>query len=88
MLNEKRYNVSLLTQELRAAGICTAGDCSDTGWVWDDTGNRIETRPDVVAILAAHNPDATIPTPATIEERLEAAELMINLFLIDTQGGA
>lgn len=84
MLNEKRYNVTLLTQELRAAGICLAGDCSDTGWVWDDSGNRIETRPDVVVILAAHNPDATIPTPATIEERLEAAELMIDL-LLDTQ---
>lgn len=87
MLNEKRYNVVLLTEQLRAAGICTAGDCSDTGLVWDDSGNRIETRPDVVAILATHNPDATIATPATIAERLEAAELMIDL-LLDTQGGA
>ena len=85
MLNEKRYNVTLLTEQLRVAGICTAGDCSDTGWVWDDNGNRIETRPDVVAILAAHNPDAIIPQPATIEERLEAAELMIDLLLTDTQ---
>lgn len=88
MLNQKRYNVSLLTQELRAAGTCTAGDCSDAGWVWDDSGNRIETRPDVVAILAAHNPDAILPQPATIEERLEAAELMIDLLLTDTPGGA
>lgn len=84
MLNEKCYNVSLLTEELRAAGICTAGNCSDTGLVWDDDGTRIETRPDVVAILAAHNPDAIVPTPATIIERLEAAELMIDL-LLDTQ---
>ena len=32
--------------------------------------------------------EPVIPTPATIEERLEAAELMIDLLLTDTQGGA
>lgn len=32
--------------------------------------------------------EPVIPIPATIEERLEAAELIINLFLNDTQGGA
>lgn len=54
-------------------------------------GSRFEV--DYLAWMAAGNqpvivaPDAIAPTPATIEERLEAAELMIDL-LLDTQGGA
>lgn len=32
--------------------------------------------------------EPVIPIPATIVERLEAAELMIDLLLVDTQGGA
>ena len=84
---DKKYNIAVLTQELRAAGISIAGNCSDTGIVWDDNNQEIQTRPDVAAILAAHNPDAVIPQPPTLDERLEAAELMINLLLDTQQGG-
>ena len=56
--------------------------------MFDDNGNQIQTRSDVVAILEAHDPDAILPQPATIEERVEAAELMINLMLSDVQGAA
>ena len=88
ILLNNRYNIAILTQELRAAGISTDGNCSDTGVVWSDDGKEIQTRPDVAAILAAHNPDAILPQSATIEERLEAAELMIDLMLNTQQGGA
>lgn len=77
----KTYNSLKLSQELIAAGISKDGNCGDDGVVFDDNGNQIQTRPDVVAILAAHDPNATIPTPATIEERVEAVELMISLLL-------
>ena len=77
----KTYNSLTLCRELIAAGISRDGNCSDDGVVFDDNGNQIQTRPDVVAILAAHDPDAILPQPATIEERLEAAELMISLLL-------
>lgn len=83
----KKYNAIKLTMELKAAGITSHGNCSDEGIVWDDDNNEIQGQPDVAAILAAHNPDATIVTPATIAERLEAAELMIDL-LLDTQESA
>jgi len=84
-LLEKKYNVMILTQELRAAGISTAGNCSDTGIVWDDNGKEIQTRPDVVAILAAHDPDAILPEPPTVDERLEALELVTDMLM---DGGA
>lgn len=55
-----------------------------------NSGSRFEA--DYLAWVAAGNqPDIVMPvvavTPITIEERLEAAELMIDLIL-DTQGGA
>jgi hypothetical protein len=85
ILLEKKYNVMILTQELRAAGISTAGNCSDTGIVWSDDGKEIQTRPDVAAILAAHDPDAILPEPPTLEERLEALELVTDMLM---DGGA
>ena len=84
----KRYNPITLSKELIAAGISKDGNCGDDGLVFDDNGNQIQTRSDVVAILEAHDPDAILPQPATIEERVEAAELMINLMLSDVQGAA
>ena len=57
-----------------------------------NSGSRFEV--DYLAWVAAGNqpvivaPDAIAPQSATIEERLEAAELMIDLLLTDTQGGA
>ena len=85
ILLEKKYNVMILTQELRKAGISTAGNCSDTGIVWSDDGKEIQTRPDVAAILAAHDPDALIPQPPTLDERLEALELVTDMLM---DGGA
>ena len=84
----KRYNSLTLSRELIAAGISKDGNCGDDGLVFDDNGNQIQTRSDVVAILEAHDPDAILPQPATIEERVEAAELMIDLMLSDAQGAA
>ena len=85
ILLNNRYNIVILTQELRAAGISTAGNCSDTGIVWDDNGKEIQTRLDVVAILAAHNPDAILIQPPTFDERLEALELVTDMLM---DGGA
>ena len=85
ILLNNRYNIAILTQELRAAGISTAGNCSDTGVVWSDDGKEIQTRPDVAAILAAHNPDAILIQPPTFDERLEALELVTDMLM---DGGA
>jgi hypothetical protein len=84
-LLNNRYNIAILTQELRAAGISTAGNCSDTGVVWSDDGKEIQTRPDVTAILAAHNPDAILPELPTFDERLKALELVTDMLM---DGGA
>lgn len=84
----KKYNSLTLSKELIAAGISKDGNCGDDGVVFDDNGNQIQTRPDVVAILAAHDPDAIFPQPATIEERMEAVELMVNLLLDAPQEAA
>ena len=85
ILLNNRYNIVILTQELRAAGISTAGNCSDTGVVWSNDGKEIQTRPDVAAILAAHDPDAILPEPPTFDERLEALELVTDMLM---DGGA
>ncbi len=85
ILLEKKYNVMILTEELRAAGISTAGNCSDIGIVWSDDGKEIQTRPDVAAILAAHDPDVILPEPPTVDERLEALELVTDMLM---DGGA
>ena len=55
---------------------------------WIDTQGFFQCPllPDLTdADLADCIADPAIPTPATIEERLEAAELMIDLLLTDTQ---
>lgn len=50
-----KINVSKLTAELKAAGIPTLG-CNSNGVVWDPDNKEIQTRPDVAAIIAAHEP--------------------------------
>lgn len=77
----KRYNLPTLSKELITAGISKDGNCGDDGVVFDDDGNQIQTRPDVVAVLAAHDPDAIVATPLTLEQRLEEAEKKISLLL-------
>jgi len=49
-------NTQKLSQELISAGITTHGNCNSAGIVWDDDNNEIQSRPDVAAIIAAHNP--------------------------------
>jgi len=75
----KTYNINKLTDELRAAGITTHGNCSDTGIVWDDENNEIQERPDVAAILAAHDP-VELPVP-TVEQRLTDMEDVVKLMI-------
>ena len=50
-------NASGLSEELTAAGIQFSG-CNSNGKVWDLENNEIQTRPDVAAIISAHNPSA------------------------------
>jgi hypothetical protein len=79
----KTYDVPKLVKELNAAGIVfTSLDSNGIVRGPSETG-FIHERPDVAAILAAHDPTPD-PPPPTTEERLEAAELMIDL-LLDTQ---
>lgn len=50
-------NIKKLTEELSTAGIANSG-CGVTGVVWDVDGiTEIQSRADVAAVLAAHNPD-------------------------------
>ena len=81
-----RYNLDKLERELRAAGI-TYSSIDSLGRVLSSDGMEwIHERPDVATIIAAHDPTPD-PDPASLEERLEAAELMIDL-LLDTQENA
>ncbi len=50
------FNTNNLDAELRAAGISISG-CDSSGKVWDVDGEtEIQRRPDVVAVLAVHDP--------------------------------
>ena len=61
-------NIVKLTQELRDAGITAHGNCNSNGVVWDDNNKEIQDRPDVKAVLAAHDPT---PIPEeTLEEQI------------------
>jgi hypothetical protein len=62
-------NVIKLSNELRAAGITTHGNCNSNGVVWDDDNNDISKRPDVKAILTNHDPTPD-PLPPTLEEQI------------------
>lgn len=74
-------NVPKLTDELKAAGISDVTGCNSNGVVWGVDGMvEIQTREDVAAVIAAHDSTEPNNTP-TIEERLEAAELLIAALL-------
>jgi hypothetical protein len=66
------YNSAKLANELKLAGITTHGNCNSNGVVWDDDNNEIQERPDVAAILAAHDPE---PEPEGQTPELKIAEL-------------
>lgn len=74
-------NSTKLAAELVSAGITISG-CNDSGVVWSEQGDEIQTRADVAAIIQDHDPIPVVT--ASLQERLEAAELMIDL-LLDTQ---
>ena len=62
MLN---LNHEKFMKELSAAGIA-AGGCNEAGKVWDIDGiTEIQDRPDVAALIAAHDPS---PEPPPTEE--------------------
>jgi hypothetical protein len=61
-------NHTKLYFELISAGIETNG-CNELGIVWDDDNNDISKRPDVAAIIKAHDPTPLPPAP-TLEEQM------------------
>jgi hypothetical protein len=69
-------NLAKLHEELEAAGIRVAG-CHSDGRVWDETGD-IQDRPDVAAIIAAHDPTPE-PEPDYIEYKkpLKAPDFIV-----------
>lgn len=56
-------NVSKLHKELTLAGITFIG-CNDRGVVWGNGDVEIQSRPDIAAIIAAHD-----PTPDPLPEK-------------------
>lgn len=65
-------NYKKLTHELRNAGIQISG-CNALGVVWDIDNNEIQTRADVAAIIAVHDPvDYITPVTKTLEIESDA----------------
>jgi hypothetical protein len=64
-------NTQKLAKELVAAGITTHGNCNSNGIVWDDDNREIQTRADVKAILAAHDPTPDPPQKSAEEKIVE-----------------
>lgn len=76
----REYNIAKLSQELQNAGIAF-GTIDSRGWVRSsDFSIWIHERPDVAAVLAAHDPTPD-PEPPSLEDRLEMAELFLSLLL-------
>ena len=71
MINPKK-----LTSELLTAGISISG-CSDKGIVWDSLNKEIQTRADVKAVIAKHDPTPVVIVP--IEDRVKALESKISI---------
>lgn len=65
-------NLFGLIIELKAAGIQFSG-CNTDGVVWDLSGNQIQTRPDVAAVIAAHNAGSWTTTEQNIATRRSAS---------------
>jgi hypothetical protein len=66
-------DINKLSNELQKAKIIFSG-CNDAGVVWGKDGKtEIQNRPEVKAVIAAHDPTPEADTP-TIEERLIKAE--------------
>ena len=70
-------NSTKLTEELRSAGIEISG-CNSSGIVWDLSGNEIQDRLDVLAIIQTHDP---VDYTTSIQELLmsEAPDKLRNI---------
>ena len=72
-------NVNKLTNELLAVGIKTCG-CNESGVVWDDNNNEIQTRPDVAAIITAHDP-TPVPLLPTLDKQIKELQAQVKVLL-------
>ena len=69
-------DINKLSNELQKAKIIFSG-CNDAGVVWAEDGKtEIQKRPDVKAVIAAHDPTPE-DIPPSIEERLIKAEAQL-----------
>lgn len=78
--NLSPFNPQKLFNELQNAGISDCVGCNHLGIVWDANGNEIQSRPDIVTILSAHNP--TPPMEITFDKAISApAGYFQNIFV-------
>lgn len=83
MIENSKYNFEKLRRELAAIGYTQIISINSDGVVIariDGIDEAVQYRPEVAAILAAHDPTPD-PDPPSLAERLEAAELFLGLLL-------
>jgi hypothetical protein len=68
-------NAQKLDAELKNAGIQISG-CNTNGKVWDVGNNEIQSRADVAAVIAAHNPEDTPVTEITFSLPIVAPDFI------------
>lgn len=83
MIDNSKYNFEKLRRELTAIGYTQIISINSDGVVIariNGIDEAIQDRPDVAAVLAAHDPTPD-PEPPSLEDRLEMAELFLSLLL-------
>lgn len=83
MIENSKYNFEKLRRELAAIGYTQIISINSDGVVIariDSIDEVVQYRPEVAAILAAHDPTPD-PDPPSLAERLEVAELFLGLLL-------
>lgn len=83
MIENSKYNFDKLRRELAVIGYTQIISINSDGVVIariDGIDEAIQYRPDVAAVLAAHDPTPD-PEPPSLEDRLEMAELFLSLLL-------
>lgn len=83
MIDNSKYNFEKLRRELAAIGYAQIISINSDGVVIariDGIDEAIQYRPDVAAVLTAHDPTPD-PEPPSVEDRLEMAELFLSLLL-------
>lgn len=66
--------IGLLT-ELQAANILDISGCNTDGIVWDINNEEIQTRPDVAAVLATHDPLLWEQREQRVAARIETSKV-------------